>query len=757
MSKNITYELVLPVVREAVERMAQRISDETKYENATESNFQAEEVEHKAMSGFMPFTNGGYSIKWFDNMDWFISTGYKLPTNTLQKKIEEFQENGYNQAKDDFIREYPEIVEEIGEENINYNDLYEAGYGSEAEELSEKEMSYMQDETVMFEIGAYYYNPENSRSEDGKHTINLFGSVNLEAPYHRQGNLEDYIETKFTFDSIEELEELLLEHEDNIIGWMKGDNFSEGRELKIVRMKKGGSMKKNWIAGALSGGKNKGALRRTAMRKGLLRNDDENLSKTDLHKLEKMGGKTAKRAHLAETLMKFDEGGNIPNSEIKGKIEAILNKVVPKFFHSVSEYKSYFGDGKNLAIKIAASSDEINKVRGQYPQVVSLSLDLKTLELHPQVFGGNGGQVIYRKPNMSDPSEKYLAMKSVKIPFRTPKKEEELVLKAIEKFAENYKLALKENVDTLMYQDMVDYKDLLVDVKREGGSVIQSKHLISGRYLDINLSENGNLIITINDEAREKINEMREESHCDDCIMHDLFDDIRGNSELIYFGDAGEVGLGMTSAPAITDGFYYNDEGDLTNEGHNDYEVYWFPNYAITSFIDKMIEDGNVMFNKAEQFKKGGNIKTSNQNSSGLVKDRTEFKASNLSGENIGDSYVVKSYSHYPIFVYKDGKWYENKDKYSVSTSKQTTQSRPTSDTIKLSTVEMKELYGYETGGTVTTLSFDNMMEHHLASDEKISITDVENFLGRKPNFEEHILGYKIRKCYLQPFFKTIK
>ena len=30
---------------------------------------------------------------------------------------------------------------------------------------------------------------------------------------------------------------------------------------------------------------------------------------TDLKKLQRMGGKTAKRAHLAETLRKFDEGG----------------------------------------------------------------------------------------------------------------------------------------------------------------------------------------------------------------------------------------------------------------------------------------------------------------------------------------------------------------------------------------------------------------------------------------------------------------
>jgi hypothetical protein len=66
---------------------------------------------------------------------------------------------------------------------------------------------------------------------------------------------------------------------------------------------RGGKVKrKNWIQEALSG--NKGELRKTAKRKGLIKGD-EKLSKSDLRKLKKMGGKTAKRARLAETLIEF--------------------------------------------------------------------------------------------------------------------------------------------------------------------------------------------------------------------------------------------------------------------------------------------------------------------------------------------------------------------------------------------------------------------------------------------------------------------
>lgn len=78
---------------------------------------------------------------------------------------------------------------------------------------------------------------------------------------------------------------------------------------EAVEFKKGGKTKEKWIQDALAG--KKGVLRATATRKGLLRGEDDKLSKTDLKKLQKMGGKTAKRAHLAETLSKFKKGGKV--------------------------------------------------------------------------------------------------------------------------------------------------------------------------------------------------------------------------------------------------------------------------------------------------------------------------------------------------------------------------------------------------------------------------------------------------------------
>jgi hypothetical protein len=47
--------------------------------------------------------------------------------------------------------------------------------------------------------------------------------------------------------------------------------------------------------------------------------------------------------------------------------------------------------------------------------------------------------------------------------------------------------------------------------------------------------------------------------------------------------------------------------------------------------------------------------------------------------------YVVYSYGpHWPLFVWHDGVWYENKDRYSVTTSKHRSQAHPRCDTVKV-------------------------------------------------------------------------
>lgn len=88
-------------------------------------------------------------------------------------------------------------------------------------------------------------------------------------------------------------------------------------------------------------------------------------------------------------------------------------------------------------------------------------------------------------------------------------------------------------------------------------------------------------------------------------------------------------------------------------------------------------------------------IKTSNQKARQYVQDREAFKGSNTFGEWVGDVYAVYSYGyHFPMFAFKDGNWYANSDKYSVSTSKQYGQLHPHTDCTALNTQAMKYLIG---------------------------------------------------------------
>jgi hypothetical protein len=73
-------------------------------------------------------------------------------------------------------------------------------------------------------------------------------------------------------------------------------------------------------------------------------------------------------------------------------------------------------------------------------------------------------------------------------------------------------------------------------------------------------------------------------------------------------------------------------------------------------------------------------IRTSNSKCRAYVEQQVIFKSNNIFSENRLGYYVVYSYGHhFPMFIYdkKTGQWYENSDKYSVSTSKQQGQARP--------------------------------------------------------------------------------
>jgi hypothetical protein len=236
----LEYDSILSVLKEKIEDAVQDLPRD--YETA--DDFKGEEVEHESRDGFIAYTDGGFEATWFDYISRLKSTGYGLPTAGLDAEMERQADYNYEAAKDRFKDEYPEIVEELGEDNIDYHSLQDAGYDSEAEELSEWEMDFNGEDTIMMQIGAFYYTPENSRGQDGKHTIFVFSNVNLESPYHRTGNLDDGIDFTFTFNSIDDLKKKMDVNLKKITDWFGGKNYNEGKkELRVTRMAKGGKTK----------------------------------------------------------------------------------------------------------------------------------------------------------------------------------------------------------------------------------------------------------------------------------------------------------------------------------------------------------------------------------------------------------------------------------------------------------------------------------------------------------------------------------
>ena len=236
--KDFSYEEdILPILKESIDDGVDEIDD---YENVY--NAEGEEIEYKGRPGFIPYTDGGYEKKWFEYISILNGSGTSLPTKVLDDEMERQVGNAYEYAKERFIEDNEELVEEIGEDKVNYHDLYELGMGEKAEELSEMEMD-MGDDSIMMSVKAFYYKPSNSRAENNQHTITLIGDVNLESPYHRVGNLDDYKEITFTFNSKEELEDKMSKNMEHIIDWFGGDGYSEStREMKVRRMAKGGKM-----------------------------------------------------------------------------------------------------------------------------------------------------------------------------------------------------------------------------------------------------------------------------------------------------------------------------------------------------------------------------------------------------------------------------------------------------------------------------------------------------------------------------------
>jgi len=143
--------------------------------------------------------------------------------------------------------------------------------------------------------------------------------------------------------------------------------------------------KNKWIQDAI---KHRGALRKTATKQGLIKGD-EKLSMSDLNKLEKEGGKTAKQASLAKTLRSFADGGIIASNIIMqlggfSRLQIMLgaynfvdlkNGISFKIKNARSNYIKITLNGKDLY------DIEIGRIRGNTYKIVYKQEDVYAVDL----------------------------------------------------------------------------------------------------------------------------------------------------------------------------------------------------------------------------------------------------------------------------------------------------------------------------------------------------------------------------------------
>jgi len=90
--------------------------------------------------------------------------------------------------------------------------------------------------------------------------------------------------------------------------------------------------------------------------------------------------------------------------------------------------------------------------------------------------------------------------------------------------------------------------------------------------------------------------------------------------------------------------------------------------------------------------------KVTNSGCRPFVQEHKPFRGSNMFAMTFNrgfdnERYVVYSWGeHFPMFIYANGCWFENEDKYSRSTNRHNKQSHPQKPTVLLSTYWMRVL-----------------------------------------------------------------
>lgn len=122
----------------------------------------------------------------------------------------------------------------------------------------------------------------------------------------------------------------------------------------------------------------------------------------------------------------------------------------------------------------------------------------------------------------------------------------------------------------------------------------QSSDIETGEFISLEIIENG-LKIKLNSSKEEDARD--EIGNIDEVSFNRLFEDIESNSDFIYSENIGNLGFGLTDSPGILFSYNISDEGSF--EETTDSVLYYYNDYAINNFVEKLFENGEVKFTQA--------------------------------------------------------------------------------------------------------------------------------------------------------------
>lgn len=142
-----------------------------------------------------------------------------------------------------------------------------------------------------------------------------------------------------------------------------------------------------------------------------------------------------------------------------------------------------------------------------------------------------------------------------------------------------------------------------------------------------------------------------------------------------------------------------------------------YEKYILELYLLNYREDGDYSELRKNNFidPRRVNQKTTNVNSGSYTTAKLPFEGSNLKGLWRDDihgepMYIVYSYGWYPIFLFKNDKWYVNRESYSNSTAKQISNAYPETEDIikKVSPGEMDLLIRGKMGEDILNFKIKN-------------------------------------------------